>query len=230
MAAPGLVLVHSPLLNASSWSPICERLKASGYAVVAPDFTDALSEDPPLYLKIAQRFAQIDAGSGDVVLIAHSGGGALIPVIAAALGPRVCAALFVDALLPHPGRSWFDTVPDDLAAHLRVLSRDGALPPWSEWWPPTVLDALVPDITMRRNFVAQLRPLPLAYCEEKAPDVSMPMAVRCGFLRLSENYEDEASSAEHAGWHVDRMALDHLAILTKPEAVAQQMRKLLELL
>ncbi len=39
--------------------------------------------------------------------------------------------VFVDALLPHPGESWFAGVPPELGARACAsLAKDGRLPPW----------------------------------------------------------------------------------------------------
>jgi hypothetical protein len=53
-----------------------------------------------------------------VVLAGHSGAGALLPAIVdeiAAGGDAadvaVHCAIFVDAILPHPGQTWFETAP-----------------------------------------------------------------------------------------------------------------------
>ena len=46
------------------------------------------------------------------------------------------------AILPQPGRSWFDTAPADQGAQLRALAVDGLLPPYDEWFPPGVLEEL----------------------------------------------------------------------------------------
>ena len=45
-----------------------------------------------------------------LVLVGHSGADALLPSVAAACDAAVAAAVFVDAILPHPGASWFDGV------------------------------------------------------------------------------------------------------------------------
>src|SRR5205823_5194873 len=96
-----------------------------------------------------------------VVLVAHSGAGALVPSVAVACDGVVEAAVFVDAILPHPGTSWFDNAPASLREHLRTLAADTWLPPWHQWFPPGTLDDLLPDPDLRSRFIAELPRLPV---------------------------------------------------------------------
>ena len=66
----------------------------------------------PYYPKYAMAAAAaVDGTSDPVVVVGHSAAGALLPAIAEAVGDRTRGAVFVDAMLPQPGRSWFDTAP-----------------------------------------------------------------------------------------------------------------------
>jgi hypothetical protein len=44
----------------------------------------------------------------------------------------VAAAVFVDAILPHPQASLLETAPEGVGDRLRGLARDGWLPPWHQ--------------------------------------------------------------------------------------------------
>jgi hypothetical protein len=81
-----------------------------------------------------------------------------------------------------------------------------------------VIDELVPDPALRREFFAEIPRLPVAYFEEPAPTTSDLRA--CALLRLSAAYDDAADEAEPRGWWVARRDWDHLRMLTDPEAVA----------
>jgi hypothetical protein len=48
------------------------------------------------------------------ILVGHSGAGPLLAAMGESLG-CVEGYVFVDAGLPHPGRSWFDSAPPELA-------------------------------------------------------------------------------------------------------------------
>jgi hypothetical protein len=124
---------------------------------------------PPYYRKFAEAAAGSVTGpdrEAPVVLVGHSGAGPLLPAVAEVLDGRVPAAVFVDALLPHPGRSWFDTAPGPLRKQLAGLVRAGRLPPWNAWFPSDAFVPLLPDEDLREPFVAELPRLPVAYFEE----------------------------------------------------------------
>ncbi|MDS1268953.1 hypothetical protein RIF23_01450 [Lipingzhangella sp. LS1_29] len=224
---PALVLVHSPLVGPTSWEPVAETLRGRGHRVVVPDLLPALRDSGPYYPRIARTVATgIDAHGADTVeevaLVAHSGAGALVPAIAAAAQSTVTVpvSVFVDALLPHPGRSWFDTVPPELGSQLLDRATDGFLPPWPEWFPPGAVAGLLPEAEMRSRFLAEVPRLPVDYTTEVPPDCADPDPDRCAYLQLSEAYTAEANQVAAAGWAVRHHDAHHLAILTDPESVA----------
>jgi pimeloyl-ACP methyl ester carboxylesterase len=101
---PALVLVHSPLVRPLTWKPVAQELEAAGHAVIVPSLADAVATGPPYHRKIAQAVvAAIDADNiSSVILVGHSGAGALLPVMADASEVSVVGAIYVDSLLPHP--------------------------------------------------------------------------------------------------------------------------------
>jgi len=220
------VLLHSPLLGPSSWRPAAEALRALGHVAETPAWPALTSLQGGFYGPMAAHAAgQIEPGDAPPILVAHSGAGALIPAVAAKL-PSIAGAIFVDAILPHPGRSWFDTAPEPLRDSLRSGAQAGLLPPWHDWWPPGALAQLVPDDAQRGRLMAELEPIPAAYFEEPAPAGEAP--ARSAYLKLSESYEDEAKLANRLGWPLVRLPMNHLAPVTAPAAVAQALAGLAE--
>jgi hypothetical protein len=226
---PLLVLVHSPLTGAQAWAPTAEALRSLGHVVAVPDLQPAFESEGPFYPAAA---AQVAEGLRDyamhesAVLIAHSGAGSLLPAVAEAV-PRTAAAVFVDALLPHPGQSWFDTAPAELGDHLRQVAGGDLLPKWSDWFPPDAIEDLLPDAEVREQFTAHLPRIPLAYFEETAPAAPAWPPGPCAYVRLSEAYLTQAQEAEDKGWPVTDLNTDHLAIVTQPEKVARILSALL---
>lgn len=220
MPAPRLVLIHSPLLGPFSWRPVAAELRGRGVQVETPAFPRFSTVDGDFYpALIASLSASLDgAGRAPAVLVAHSGAGPLVPGLCARLQTPVEGVIFADAILPHPGRSWFDTAPPELLAQLRAGAEGGLLPRWDGWWPPGALARLVPDEALRRQLTEELEPLPVDYFEEPAPGGDLTGT--CAYLQLSGAYEDEARRAVRYGWPVIRLPLNHLATLTQPQAVA----------
>jgi hypothetical protein len=217
-----LVLLHSPLTGPVVWQNLAPLLQARGFDVLVPDYRSALSE-PPYYPNVVRAIAS-QAGEADAV-IAHSGAGALVPALAPVL--RFVIAVFADALLPHPGRAWFDTISPDMNVKLHRLARDGKLPRWTAWWPDGAIAAMIGNPDLYAAFDAELIELPLGYFAEKAPQTDLPQTLRCAFLQLSAGYAHEAEDAAQRGWGVRRLALHHLAIATDSDVVADAVVDLL---
>lgn len=212
-----LVLLTSPVLGPESWRGVAEALRGMGEVAEVPRLPRLSTLDADFYAALAGAVAA-DAGAGEPpILVAHSGAGAIVPAVAARL-PSVAGAIFVDAILPHPGRSWFETAPADLRHHLRSGVQDGALPSWDRWWPPGALERLVPDPAARQALVGELEPIPIAWFEEPAPAGEAPKP--SAYLKLSEAYEDEARLANRLGWPLVRLPIHHLAPVSDPSAVA----------
>jgi Alpha/beta hydrolase family len=215
---PTLLLVHSPVVGPTTWAETATRLQRKGFRCVVPDLTKVVPLGPPFYQRLAAAAARGVSDGGSVVLIGHSAAGALVPAIAeAVVGP--VRAVFVDAQLPRPGLSFFDTAPPPMREQLRAMAEDGVLPPWNEWFPPGALEELMPDAVQRRKFVVEIPRLPLAFFDELAP-MTRRLGRRWACLRFSAAYDDAADEAERRGWWVARRNWDHLRMLTDPEAVA----------
>lgn len=218
---PSFVLVHSPLVGPATWQPTSDELHTRGYHVVVPPLTGVENAGPPYYEKLATRVVEAVQGLslvGPIVVVGHSGAGALLPSIAVTIQDAVMATIYVDAVLPHPGSSWMDTAPPALREQLRGLAVGGRLPPWQDWFPPRSIEALIPDSELRAAVLAEIPRLPLAYFDEPAPRVDGSLE-RCGYVQLSAAYGPFADEAELRGWPTVREAADHLAILTNPSRV-----------
>jgi hypothetical protein len=213
------VLVHSPFLGPASWSGVAEELRRDGRGVMVPSLVGALRSPSPLHLALAG--AAVEAVSGRANLVVHSGAGPLVPAIVDLMPSQVAAAVFVDATLPHPGRTWADTVPAEMAGQLTgMVGPDGLLPRWHEWFPPATLAELVPDERVRAAFCAGVPRVPLRYLQEVAPDTNAWKALPRGYVQLSAAYQDAAAEARRAGWPVARVGGHHLSGVTEPVTVA----------
>jgi hypothetical protein len=201
MTGAGFVLVASPFTGPFAWSRVADVLRGRGLRVAVRGVDAPL--DPP------------------VVLVGHSGAGSHLPAIANELG-GVERAVYVDALLPHPGRSWAQTVPDDFVDRLTAMAVDYRLPPWPEWWGEEAMRALLPDDALRARFVADCPRVPVSALHEVMPDVPEPQS---SFVQLSAAYESETAAARERGWPATVLDLHHLALLTHPEVIADTLTR-----
>jgi hypothetical protein len=199
--APGFVLVASPFTGPFAWSKVASELRSRGRRVAVRD---------------------VDVGiDGPVVLVAHSGGGPQLPALAAVSGD-VVGMVLVDALLPHPGRSWAQTVPEAFATKLKAEAVGGKLEPWPQWWGDARMRELVPDDGLRGEFVRACPAVPVDVIDEVMPEAPEPPAV---FVQLSEAYTPETTAARERGWPVIVLDASHLAPLTDPVTIADAIER-----
>ena len=222
------VLLHSPFVGPGAWGALTASLASHGSKVVVPDFRDALNAAPPLYFQIARSIVdqmRSAGGTNEIALVAHSGAGALVPAIARR-DDRIRSIVFVDAVMPHPGKRWLDIAPPELADRLMALAKGGRLPRWHRWWPKGALEAMVTDKAALSAFIAELHEIPTAYFEEIAPLGGVPSVAKCSYLQLSAPYKAECDEALRRGWRVERLDLHHLAMLTHAGAIESALQSL----
>lgn len=220
-----LILVHSPLTGPSAWGALPGEIAARGYGcdVVSLPPWSALSR--PYLPAMAQHVAS-GVERGDVV-VAHSAAGGLMGAISALAEDRLAEIVFADAILPHPGRCWFETASDALGQALKAtVGVEATIPPWDQWFPPGAIAALAPEGPMRDAFLAEIGPTPLAWFEEPAPPLEVVDSVGWSYLRLSKAYEAEAAEARRLGRPTLRLDLTHLAMMTHPAEVASALFQL----
>jgi hypothetical protein len=219
-AAPVFVLVHSPLVGPSTWTPVARELERRGRQVVVPSLLGAATAPPPQwrYCVDAVR-AATSTLSNPIVLVGHSGGGLLLPAITGAVTPAVSRLIFVDSGVPaSTGET--PLAPPPFRAHLRTLAANGTLPPWSTWWGDEAMRELVPDEAARAALERELPSLPLSYFEESVPSPAGWDRVPCAYLLLSDAYRDAASDARAREWRVEEIAgAQHLHLVVAPATV-----------
>jgi pimeloyl-ACP methyl ester carboxylesterase len=215
------VLVHSPLVGPTSWSPVAQELQRRGRAAVVPSLLGVAEARPPQWRHIpASVRLACSAVEEPVVLAGHSGAGLLLPVIAEALTVDVAALVFVDSFLPPPAGG-LPLGPPAFMDQLRELAGDGVLPPWSTWFGENAMSDLVPDAGLRAAIEAEMPRLPLSYFEATVP---MPggwdRRPSAYLLLAAEPYADSAAQARALGWPVRELrGVGHLAIATDATAV-----------
>lgn len=204
--------------------PLGARLHELGLEVVVPDLRAALSGPRPQWRAILD-LAVADASSVDVI-VAHSGAGVLMPLLAEQLNPKV--VVFVDAVVPGDGPTY--QASDPFIEFVDSLSHDGPmLPPWHEWWGDDVTARLIPDADLRRQIAADTPRVPRSFYDDPVPLPTGWMTRHgCCFLQLSPAYDDDWARAAAYEWPTARMAGQHLDVAVKPVAVGECLMSLIE--
>jgi len=221
------VLLHSPLTGPAVWRAVAAEAVRKGLDVTVPDLPDLALVTPPYYPALGFAVASQIMRGGPAALIVHSGAGGLAAQVTNSAGSAVSQVVFVDAILPYPGRTWFSTAGDAFAQSVRAKVENGMVAPWDQWFPPGALAGLIGDHAQRKAFARELRPTPVAFLDEPAPELDLPEHVGWSYLRLSKAYEDEAREARRLGRPTLRRDLSHLAMMTHPAEVVSSLRNLI---
>jgi len=220
------VLVHSPLVGPDTWNLVARSFVARGHDVSIPDLTDSVAAGPPYLARLVRAIVD-SAADRPVILVGHSGAGPLLASAGSNLD-NARAYIFVDAGLPTPGLSWMETIPEELATHLREMAdTEGWLPPWPEWWSSDELAELLPDPVVRAGFVRNCPRLPLSMFEEVHSAAPRWRHAPAAYLQLSAAYQNQAAEARALGWPVAELESHHLALLTDPDVVVASLMLLL---
>ncbi|MBA2576003.1 MAG: alpha/beta hydrolase [Euzebyaceae bacterium] len=220
------VLVHSPLVGPFTWSAVAEVLRERGHDVSVPALSGTAA---PFWRAHAESVAAALRGPTHrpLVLVAHSGAGALLPAIGAAIPERPKAAyVFVDAVLPLDGATRLQGLEEEdaeFAAELRAeLEAGGRFPTWTA----EDLEAVVPDPGSRRALLAELAPRALDYFSEAIPPVPGWPDAPCAYLQFSAPYDVAARRARDRDWRYEHLDAGHFHMLVDPPAVADAVLRL----
>lgn len=214
---PLLLLIHSPLVGPSSWRPLEKTARDRGFDVRRPDLTSVAEARSPKWRLFVDLASQSASEHSEVVLIGHSGAGAMLPEIAARIGNRLQSVIFVDAIVPpiegtHTTSQQFLTFLDE-----KVVG--DTLPQWIDWWPPEAIDAMIPNRRDRNELRHDMPRLPRSFFDETVPVPQNWSTGPCAYLKLSPAYEREYIDVRQMGWKHSAVDGTHLSIFTDPAAV-----------
>jgi hypothetical protein len=223
-----VILLHSPLVGPATWSLLLPALEARQIEAIAPALATVPGQTPywRQHVDAVRQAIQRQPADRPLVLVAHSGAGVLLPVLREALGGRpVRGYVLVDAIVPQHLKSRLDLFDSpESAASFRNAAKDGFLPVWTD----DRLRTAIPDSAVRRRFVSELRPLPLAVYEEPIPVFRGWPDAPCAYLRFTAAYEADEARAKGAGCMVEHSPGGHFRMLTAPADVADEIVVLVE--
>jgi hypothetical protein len=228
---PLFLLIHSPSVGPSTWTPVAQRLREAGCAVAVPSLLAVGEGDPPFWPRVVAAVAEGLARTADglagtdsgqqLVLVGHSNAGVFMPVIAHNLAGRVACSIFADATVPA-SRGLTPVAEEEFLPFLRGLAGpDGRLPRWTDWWDEDDVAPLFPDPQSRQVITDEQPRLPLAYYLEQVPVPAGWDDHRCAYLQFSEPYQDQAARARQRGWPVQLVPGGHLHQIVDPDRVAR---------
>jgi hypothetical protein len=163
-------LIHSPLVGSSTWQPVAEQLQQQGYQVIVPALNDTETGTRSFWEQEAESAAEsINAANSSEanLLVGHSGAGPILPAIGARLKRPPAGYIFVDAGLPQNQATRLELMraesPQWAADFEKYLLDGGRFPAWTE----ADLQQLIPDVQLRQQLLAELRPRGLSFFTER---------------------------------------------------------------
>jgi pimeloyl-ACP methyl ester carboxylesterase len=228
---PIFVLIHSPLVGPATWEPVRVALRQRGVQAAVPALRDDPERDEPYWSQQVAAVVATLRGAPEgqpLVLVGHSGAGALLPALGAALTQPIAAYVFVDAGIHTDGLSRLEMMvaedapfAESLRAHLQAGGR------YPEWTDEQLREA-IPDDTWRAAVLADLQPRGLDFFSEPIPvSPSWPDAP-CVYMQFSPAYDVPAARARDLGWPVREIEGGHFLMLIDPETVAEAILDLVE--
>ena len=218
------VLIHSPLVGRLTWSLVADHMRGHGLDVLVPLLTDSPDSQEPFWKQharsVSEALAQIPANT-PLTLTAHSGAGPLLPVIRESLMNPVNAYVFVDAGIPRDGASRLDLMksedPEWAEQFQAELERGERFPTWGF----DDLREVIPDETLRRQMIPEIRSRGLPFFTEPIPVFNGWPDAPCVYIRFSAAYERPAAQARQVGWPTYELEAGHFHMLVEPKTVTE---------
>ena len=220
------ILIHSPLVGPLTWSRVADELRQRKFDPLVPQLRDSPESKDAWWdqhaRSVAKDLVQIPRDTL-VTLVAHSGAGPLLPAIRQSILHPVDRYIFVDAGIPRDGATRLDLMksedPEWAAPFQEELKRGGRFPACRM----DDLREIIPDESLRRQMVAELRPRGLEFFTEPIPVFEGWPDAPCVYIQFSTPYQRPAAQARKAGWPTYEMKAGHFHMLVDAKAVTDLM-------
>jgi hypothetical protein len=219
---PVYVLIHSPLVGPLTWQLVAREMESRGLEAITPSLTDDPNSTLPFWQQHAESFAKSlvrIAINREMVLVAHSGAGPLLPILRQSVKHSIVSYVFVDAGVPLNRSSRLDLMtlndPQWADQFHQALLRGERFPTWDD----EDLREEIPDGHLRRRMVSELKPRSLSFFTEPIPVFKGWPDASCAYIQFTASYDWDCKQAEQAGWHVRKLHAGHFHMLVEPEIV-----------
>ncbi|MFF0250557.1 alpha/beta fold hydrolase [Streptosporangium sandarakinum] len=221
-----IVFVGGSFLGAWAWERVTPLLTAYGHQVhplTLTGFGDRAhlgSPDTTLTTHARDITAAIEyAGLREVVLVAHSYGGAPATIAATMIPGRIARLIYLAALLPEPGQSLFDSTPAPVAEAIMQTVRDGRIPVMSD----EIIDANFGEHGLTPEDRAWLRARgagqPIGTYQDPAPtDLSAAQRLPRTYIACAA---DPGGPPRMPGMEMIMLDSGHWPMITEPESLAR---------
>lgn len=231
---PTVVLLGGSGLGPWAWERVTPILNAHGLRALTPQLR-ATGDDVTPAAEVA-LVDWIDDVSGflattdqqDITLVAHSFAGYVAAGVLASEVDRIRTVVFLDAVLPQPGRSWFDAMGPDVERFMSGLTENAAIP----FFTREQLDQLYPGHGISEADWEWMQPKlgsqPLAtYAQPAITGPLNPVTTRLAYVQCLCTTPPAADiNASTPGWTFRTLDTGHWPMITHPDATAQVIEEL----
>lgn len=225
------ILIHGAFQGSWVWQTTADMLRAAGHSVLTPDLTGLgdrshlLRKDLSLahYVEDVVNAASF-AHVGPSIIVGHSFSGLVATAAAARLEGLASGLVYVDALIPEPGRSFRDMGGAEFGMVLAAHIHDGWL---VRPWPLPVFGVAGSD--QAGAYAARLTSTPAAAFTDpydfSLPDAGLPRA----FIRCARNPNPliaaQAAKAKASGYDCLEIDSGHAPMITAPAFLDEALRR-----
>ena len=222
---PLFVLIHSPLVGPLTWTPVAGEMRQRGLDVLVPRLEDTPNSRDPFWkqhaVAVARSMRDVSE-SLNLILVAHSGTGPLLPVIRQSVPNPVDAYVFVDAGIPKDGATRLDLMKSEDPAWAAQFQQEMESGEQFPTWSFDDLQEVIPDHTLRRQMMAELHPRGLDFFNEPIPVFAGWPDAPCVYIQFSPMYQKPAAHARQKGWLTEEVAGGHFQMLVDPAVVTDR--------
>lgn len=153
---PTIVLIHGAWAGSWVWSKLIPLLERQGWPVVAPDLpgtaaNPASADQYSLQGCVDHVIASCSASQGPLILVGHSGGGAVATQVAEALAERVAGVIYVAGMMLPSGLGFAQLVQelkqqDPMAAGISTYLEWSEDRQWTRVPPEAVCEIFLQDV------------------------------------------------------------------------------------
>ena len=233
MIRTNVVLIGGSGLGPWAWTRVTPFLESSGIDVTLPQLRatgDDRSAPSGLALTdwVDDARAAIQTSPAETVLVAHSFAGYIVAALLERHPGIARSAIFLDAALPSPNRSWFEAMGLDTEAFMTSIAVDGAIP----FFTMDQLDQVYPGhglVADDWNWMsARLTPQPIGTYRQAAISRAMDgTATVLAYVCCTRTTPPAADvSASTPGWNYRELVSGHWPMVTEPAATAAVIEEL----
>ncbi|KAF0233911.1 MAG: hypothetical protein FD177_1323 [Desulfovibrionaceae bacterium] len=225
------ILIHGAFQGSWVWKTTADMLRYAGHNVLTPGLT-GLGDRAHLLRKDLSLAHYVDdvvnaacfAHTGPAIFVGHSFSGLVATAAAARLEGLACGLIYVDALIPEPGKAFRDMAGTEFSMVLAAHVHDGWL---VRPWPLPVFG--VAGSVLAEDFAARLTSTPLAAFTDQYdfphPDAGLPRA----FIRCTRNQNPlivaQAAKAREYGFDYLEIDSGHAPMITAPDLLADALAR-----